>query len=228
MKSRFSLTLLLIGFLLPSCSSTNTNGTKEESSETRIEREIWSKDKANDWYSKQGWLVGPNFIPSTAINQLEMWQEESFDTNTIDKELGLAASIGMNTVRVYLHDLLYEQDSLGFYDRIDTFLELSKRHDIKPMLVFFDSCWDPFPELGVQREPKTHVHNSGWVQSPGQKALQDSTQYPRLERYIKGVVSRFADDERILAWDVWNEPDNMTGPSYESIEIPNKVDLVLP
>lgn len=191
-------------------------------------REIWTADQANAWYARQGWLVGPNYTPATAINQLEMWQEDTFDPETIDRELGWAADLGMNTARVYLHDLVYEQDSAGFIDRIDRFLELADKHGIRPLLVFFDSCWDPFPAAGKQRAPKPHVHNSGWVQSPGQYALKDSTQYPRLERYVKGVVSHFANDERILGWDIWNEPDNMTGPSYEAVEIEDKVSYVLP
>lgn len=191
-------------------------------------REIWTADQANAWYAQQGWLVGPNYTPATAINQLEMWQEDTFDPETIDRELGWAADLGMNTARVYLHDLVYEQDSAGFIDRIDRFLELADKHGIRPLLVFFDSCWDPFPAAGKQRAPKPHVHNSGWVQSPGQYALKDSTQYPRLERYVKGVVSHFANDERILGWDIWNEPDNMTGPSYEAVEIEDKVSYVLP
>lgn len=191
-------------------------------------RDIWTKEDANGWYDRQPWLVGPNFMPSTAINQLEMWQAETFDTVTINRELGWAASLGMNTARVFLHDLLYEQDSLGFFNRVDIFLRIAQRHKIKPMLVLFDSCWDPFPKLGTQRAPKPHLHNSGWVQSPGQNALKDPTQYPRLERYVKGTVKRFAQDNRVSVWDVWNEPDNMTGPSYEKVELPNKVALVLP
>ena len=203
-------------------------GCSEKKAVTNTSRAIWTKEKANEWYRQQSWLVGANFIPSTAINQLEMWQAETFDSLTIDKELGWAASLGMNTVRVYLHDQLYEQDSLGFYRRINTFLNIADRHQIKPILVIFDSCWDPFPKLGKQREPIPFKHNSGWVQSPGQIALKDSSSYPRLEAYVKGVIAKFASDKRILAWDIWNEPDNMTGPSYEKIEIVNKVDLVIP
>lgn len=189
---------------------------------------VWSQTKAKEWSVKQGWLIGANFIPSTAINQLEMWQEDSFDTLTIGRELAWAKGIGMNTARVYLHDLLYEQDSIGFFKRINTFLVIAERNQIKPLFVFFDSCWDPFPRAGKQRAPKPFVHNSGWIQSPGQTALKDTTQHPRLERYIKGVLTRFKDDERILAWDLWNEPDNMTGPSYEKVELPNKVEYILP
>lgn len=210
------------------CLALFQNCANEKTKQEDPEREKWTKEQAAGWYEKQGWLVGANFIPSTAINQLEMWQAETFDTATIDKELGWAASLGMNVMRVYLHDLLHQQDSTGFYQRIDTFLEIADRHHIKIMFVLFDSCWDPFPHLGKQRAPKPHVHNSGWVQSPGQVALKDSTQYGRLEQYVKGVVGRFADDDRIIVWDVWNEPDNMTGPSYEKVELPNKVEYVLP
>ena len=192
------------------------------------ERNIWTSKQANSWYKKQPWLVGPNFMPSTAINQLEMWQEETFDTLTIDRELGLARSLGMNTARVFLHDLLHQQDSIGFYLRINKFLEIADRNKIRPLIVFFDSCWDPFPKIGKQRAPQPFVHNSGWVQSPGQKALKDSSSHPRLEKYVKGVIQRFSKDKRILGWDIWNEPDNMTGPSYEKVELPNKVDYVLP
>lgn len=209
---------ICVSFQYCSSHSTTASGTQE----------IWSKEEAKEWYKEQGWLVGANFIPSTAINQLEMWQADSFDSTTIDRELGWARSLGMNTARVYLHDLLYEEDSTGFCDRISTFLQIAERHQIKPLFVFFDSCWDPFPKSGKQRDPKANVHNSGWVQSPGQVALQDSAQYPRLERYVKGIVSKFANDERILGWDIWNEPDNMTGASYQNVEIANKVDYVLP
>ncbi|WP_423146074.1 cellulase family glycosylhydrolase [Rubrolithibacter danxiaensis] len=216
---KINLVLLSICLFLQNC-------TVQRSASKQQER--WTPKKANEWYDKQGWLVGANFMPSTAINQLEMWQAESFDTVTINRELGWAQSLGMNTARVFLHDLLHQQDSLGFYNRINTFLQIADRHHIKPLFVFFDSCWDPFPKTGKQRDPKPFVHNSGWVQSPGQYALKDSTQYPRLERYVKGVVRKFAKDDRILGWDVWNEPDNMNNSSYGKAELPNKVEYVTP
>lgn len=214
------LVLLFTGLLFQNC-------TVQKSSQRNV-RAIWSKEKANNWYAKQGWLVGPNFIPSTAINQLEMWQEASFDTVTINRELGLAQSIGMNTARVFLHDLLWDQDSIGLVKRINIFLKIAERHKIKPLFVLFDSCWDPHPKPGVQRAPKPFVHNSGWVQSPGYTALKDSTEYPRLERYIKGVVFNFKSDKRILGWDVWNEPENTNSSSYGKVELPEKIKYVLP
>jgi hypothetical protein len=168
----------------------------------------WPAEKANAWYATHRWLVGSNYIPADAINQLEMWQAETFNPAQIDKELGWAQGIGMNTMRVFLHDQLWAQDAEGFRKRIDQFLAIAERHGIKPMLVLFDSCWDPNPKLGPQRPPIPGVHNSGWVQGPGRAGLADTANYPRLEAYVKGVVGAFANDRRILAWDVWNEPDN--------------------
>lgn len=189
--------------------------------------EKWSPEKANQWYQKQPWLVGSNYVPASAINELEMWQPDSFDAKRIDLELGWAASLGMNTMRVFLHDLLWQQDSEGFKRRIEEFLRIAAKHKIKPMFVLFDSVWDPNPQLGKQRAPRPGVHNSGWLQSPGAKALEDAAQYPRLAAYVKGVVGAFARDERILAWDIWNEPDNVNHGSYDKSEPKNKVELVL-
>ncbi|PVD49875.1 1,4-beta-xylanase [Terrimonas sp.] len=215
--------------LLQNCDAGNADKKAETDADSipaAKERTIWTKEEANAWYAKQGWLVGCDFLPSTAINQLEMWQAETFDTTTINRELGWAAAIGMNTVRVYLHDLLYQQDAAGFLQRMDIFLQIASRHGIKPLFVLFDSVWDPYPKLGKQRDPKPGVHNSGWVQNPGKDALLDSTQYPRLEQYAKGVVAKFAKDDRVLGWDVWNEPENMNNEYYRKMEPANKPQIV--
>jgi hypothetical protein len=187
----------------------------------------WTEKAANDWYAKQPWLVGSNYIPANAINELEMWQADSFDPQRIDLELGWAESLGLNTMRVFLHDLPWQQDPEGFRKRIDTFLQIAAKHHIKPLLVLFDSCWDPNPQLGKQHDPRPGVHNSGWVQSPGAKALQDQAQVPRLEKYVKGVVGAFAKDNRILGWDVWNEPDNGNGSDLKDLKPEIKTELVL-
>jgi len=187
----------------------------------------WSEQAAQQWYRRQPWIVGSNFIPASAVNELEMWQPDTFDPNEIDKELGWAENLGMNSMRVFLHDLLWDQDPDGFKKRIDIFLTIANKHHIRPLFVLFDSCWDPFPHLGRQPAPRPGVHNSRWVQSPGAKALEDPPQYPRLEAYVKGVVGAFANDPRILGWDIWNEPDNPNSSSYGKEEPSNKVQLVL-
>jgi hypothetical protein len=184
----------------------------------------WTEAAANAWYAKQPWLVGANYVPSDAINQLEMFQATTFNPALNDKELGLAESIGMNTMRVFLQDQLWEQDSKGFTKRLDEFLTIAAKHHIKPLLVLFDSCWDPNPHLGPQHPPIPGVHNSGWVQSPGAHGLTDPAYEPKLKAYVTGVVGAFANDDRILGWDIWNEPDN--GNDKRFGDPPNKNDLI--
>ncbi len=171
-------------------------------------RDRWTEAQAKAWYDRQPWLVGSNYTPASAINQLEMWQAETWNPAEIDRELGLAQGIGMNTMRVFLHDQLWEQDAEGFKRRIDEFLTIAARHKIKPLFVLFDSCWDPNPKLGPQHPPIPGVHNSGWVQGPGMAGLRDKRRYPAYKAYVQGVIGAFARDERVLGWDLWNEPDN--------------------
>lgn len=167
----------------------------------------WSEERAARWHAEQPWFVGCNFTPSTAINQLEMWQADTFDPATIERELGFAADIGMNSVRVFLHDLAWHADPEGFKGRVDRFLALAWARGIHSMLVLFDDCWFP-PRAGPQPEPVPGVHNSGWAQSPGHGVVRDRTQWPRLEAYVRDVVGAFGRDERVCVFDLYNEPGN--------------------
>ena len=169
---------------------------------------VWTAEKANAWYKEHKWLTGANYIPANAINQLEMWQAETFDSATIDKELGWAESIGFNTLRVFLHSIAWKTDPEGFKKRVDQFLAIADRHHIQPLFVFFDDCWNKTPKAGLQPAPRTGIHNSGWVQDPGQPASADSVNFPGLEKYVKDVLTTFAHDKRILLWDLYNEPGN--------------------
>jgi len=178
----------------------------------------WSETKANHWYENQGWIVGCNYIASSAINQLEMWQHDTYDPFTIEKELGWAKQLGFNTVRVFLHHLLWEQDDAGFLARLNNFLSIACKYDIKTMFVLFDAVWDPYPKLGKQPEPKPGVHNSGWVQSPGAEILRNQQRYNNLQGYVEGVIGYFKNDERVLAWDLFNEPDNINHASYNDAD----------
>ncbi len=187
----------------------------------------WTAEKANAWYQQKGWLVGCNFSPSTAINQLEMWQADSFDAKTIDRELDWAAGLGFNSIRVFLHDIVWKQDSKAMLARMEEFLKLADKHKIGVMFVIFDSCWDPYPKAGKQRDPKPHLHNSGWVQSPGRQILEDWARIDELEGYVMGVMGHFKNDTRIHAWDLFNEPDNPNTSSYSNDETKNKSALSL-
>ncbi|MCP4641740.1 MAG: transposase [bacterium] len=202
------LSLLMVVGVMAGC--TSMMGAND------MQGDQWSVEKAQAWYADHPWLVGCNFIPSTAINQLEMWQADTFDIAAIDRELGWAAGLGFNVVRVYLHDLAYEQDPEGFLNRMDQYLKIADRHGIKTLFVFFDDCWLVNPKAGKQPEPWPGVHNSGWLESPGFPQLErypaDAALRGRLEIYVKAVLTRFSKDERILMWDLYNEP---SGWSYE-------------
>lgn len=174
----------------------------------------WTEARAQAWYDQQPWLVGANFVPSDAINQLEMFQPATFNPQLIDKELGMAESIGMNTMRVFLQDQLWTSDPKGFQQRLDSFLSIAAKHHIRPLFVLFDSCWEPNPRLGPQHPPIPGVHNSGWVQSPGTERLLDRSVEPQLKAYVQGVIGAFANDDRVLGWDLWNEPNNDNGGRF--------------
>jgi len=168
----------------------------------------WSTQKINNWYRQQPWLVGCNFIPSTAINQLEMWQEETYDPRTIDRELGWAENLGFTSVRVFLHYLVWQQNPADLKKRIDDFLTIASRHKILVMFVLFDDCWNGYPKPGKQPEPKPGIHNSGWVQCPGQAEVTNISLFSTFEEYVKDIISSFRDDQRVVIWDLYNEPGN--------------------
>lgn len=169
----------------------------------------WSVEKAQAWWSETGWLNGCNFQPSTAINQLEMWQEDTFDPETIDTELGMAEDLGFNVMRVYLHSYAWKQDREGFKKRIDHYLTIADSHSIRTMLAFFDDCWNPDSKPGKQPDPLTGVHNSGWIQDPSCDLRNDTVNlFPWLEEYVKDIITTFKDDDRVVIWDLYNEPGN--------------------
>ncbi len=186
----------------------------------------WTPEQANAWYAKQPWFVGCNFTPSTAINQLEMWQADTWDANTIDRELGWAHDLGFTSIRVFLHDLVWQKDHGGLLRRMEHFLGIAEKHQLGVMFVLFDSVWDPFPKPGKQRDPYPHRHNSGWVQSPGQEILKDPARQEELKDYVQGVIGHFRNDRRVHAWDLFNEPDNPV-PQYRDVELKNKAEVTL-
>ncbi len=174
----------------------------------RTDEGRWTRDRAKAWYTKQPWLVGANFVPSTASNELEMWQAGTFDPKTIDREFGWAAAIGFNTMRVFLHDMAWKADPAGFEQRMDEYLAIASKHGIRTLFVAFDSCWNPRPKIGPQEEPVPFRHNSRWAQSPHIDIQKDPARYEEVKPYLVAVLTRFKDDSRVLGWDLLNEPGN--------------------
>jgi len=194
---KLPIALLVIQFLIITCQPSRQEIATQ-----------WSVEKVQDWAKDRPWYVGANFNPSTAINQLETWQAESFDPETINRELGWAANIGFNCMRVYLHHVAWEVDTSGFKQRMENYLSLAEKHGIVTLFVFFDDCWNPTYQAGKQPDPKPGVHNSGWIRDPGDLIFSDENLMSVLEAYVKDVLTTFKDDDRILGWDLYNEPGN--------------------
>jgi hypothetical protein len=168
---------------------------------------VWPAEKANAWYAQHKWINGANFTPSTAINQLEMWQADTFDPETIDRELGYAEGIGFNAMRVFLHSVVWKEDPKGFKLRINKYLAIADKHQIQTIFVFFDDCWNPNAKPGKQPDPKPGIHNSGWMQDPG-RPLTTPSDFLELKTYVDDILTSFKHDKRILLWDLYNEPGN--------------------
>jgi hypothetical protein len=182
--------------------------SKNKSELPEVISKKWSVEQAANWQKEEGWLRGSNFNPSSAINQLETWQAETFDTATINRELGWAHKIGLNCMRVFLHHVAWEVDKEGFKSRINKYLGIADKNGIKTIFVFFDDCWNPTYHAGKQPDPKPGVHNSGWVRDPGDLLYHDSTLISELETYVKDILTTFRDDKRVVMWDLYNEPGN--------------------
>jgi Cellulase (glycosyl hydrolase family 5) len=218
-------TVLKLPLLLAAATALAQSPRASAAPRASAEPSRWSPDRANNWYQAQGWPVGANFITSNAINQLEMFQPGTYDPRRIDTELGWARFHGLNSVRVFLHDQLWAQDSRGFQTRLAQFVGIAARHRIKPLFVLFDSCWDPSPKVGRQHAPTPGVHNSGWVQSPGAERIDDRRYTGTLQDYVTGVLTQFRNDDRVLGWDLWNEPDN-PAKQYRNVERSDKLERV--
>lgn len=175
----------------------------------------WSLEDSQQWFADTGWLVGCNFLPSSALNQVEMFQPDTFDLPTIERELSWASSLGFNALRVYLHDLLWHKKIRNdFLKNFNRFLDACEKKSLRCIIVFFDDChWDYQLSLGPQQPRLRGVHNSGWLKSPGRKILQAYSEetLPEerklyLRHYLQGVLEYYRDDPRIVLWDIYNEP----------------------
>jgi len=170
----------------------------------------WGAEKAWAWYKDRPWLCGFNYLPSTAVNSTEMWQRETFDPDTIMRELGWAQEIGLNCCRVFVQALVWDADPEGLSARMDQFFGIAHDRGIATLPILFDDCAfaGKEPYLGPQDKPQPGIHNSGWTPSPGPTRADDPDAWPRLREYVTALLSRFGEDRRILGWDLYNEPGN--------------------
>lgn len=139
-----------------------------------------------------------------------MWQRQSFAPHIIARELDWAAQIGINSVRLGLPYIVWQDDANGLLERLDHVLTLLAERSMTAMPYLLDDCefsGQP-PRLGKQPDPVPGLHNSRATGSPGRALVMDQQAWPDIERYVAHVIRTFTDDDRIVAWDVYNEPGN--------------------
>ena len=155
-----------------------------------------------------GW-VGANYTPAYAVNAVQMWHE--FRPEVIDRELAAAKRhFGLTSLRVYLHNIVFDAEKEPFLQRIEEFLKLCDRHGIKPSFTFFDDCWNHTGVTLDSQPPVPGRHNGRWAACP-QDAERTDEHLPRLKAYVQDVIRPHRDDPRVLWWEVFNEP-NMKSP----------------
>ena len=181
----------------------------------------WLPEKAWDWYNRQPWPCGFNYIPADAISYTEMWMGYCFNPDKIDGELRLAQEVGFNCTRVVLPFIVWEHEPEAFKQRLDKFLEICHTRRIQVMAALFDDCaFGPQvdPVFGWQPEVISGWYGNGWTPSPGHGMVRDRSAWPRLEKYVKDAMGIFKDDARLWVWDLYNGPTN--GVSIGQLLIP--------
>jgi plasmid stabilization system protein ParE len=150
-----------------------------------------------------------NYVPSNAVNATQMWLD--LDAPTIDRELGFAEELGLNSIRIFVQYLVHEDDAAALLERFATLLDLAEGHGLSVLPVLFDDCWLPEPFLGEQApEPRPGRHNPYWQASPGTRRRGLEFR-PALRRYVEDFLHTFGRDPRIVAWDLYNEPQTGDG-----------------
>jgi hypothetical protein len=169
----------------------------------------WSEEKANEWYAAQEWPVGCVYMPSNSGTPVEIWAAESFDEKLVDWELGLAQDLGFNVIRLFLCDIVWQEDRAGFMERLEKYVSIANRHGMKLLITFFTNGGTiKNPYTGPQPQPVPGIHNSVWMSSPGRDVVNNPDKWPVIEEYVKCIIGKYKDDPRILAWCLYNEPEN--------------------
>jgi len=160
------------------------------------------------------WVHGAVFVPTSAVNEAQQWDE--YDPVINDRELHYASLYGINCVRVYLHYFIYLKNKEALLNHIEDFLTRADKYGIKVEFVFFDDCHSEPSKDMLKADyhypnPIFGVHNSRWLLSPGQDALNHYAEHrEQLKAYVQDIVKAHLNDSRIAFWETYNEPSPKT------------------
>ena len=184
----------------------------------------WTKERAWAWYDAQPWIRGCNYMPASAANRVDQWQslgaEERFAE--VERELALAEKVGFNTLRLVVEHQgfgvwLAEHDS--FMANFERYLQILARHGLRAIVVLGNDCSRPkelweLPKPGVQkydvgyhggRRVTQHGSNPNAV---GYTTVDDPVLRPKFYAMCAELMTKYRADDRILFWNLWNEPGN--------------------
>lgn len=182
---------------------------------------VWNKERAWEWYNARPWIRGCNFMGSDCANRIDQWQEYGFEERfqTADRELKLVAETGFNSIRIIMDFFVWKHERAGYMQRLERYIALAAKYGITCTIVFGNDCMPVKAEALSRLKLGEQEWHLGW--HGGRKVSQHGTfgeagyhllDEPELalEHYewVREIVDTYKNDERILMWDVFNEPGN--------------------
>ena len=181
----------------------------------------WSKEKVWDWYNSRPWIRGCNFMSSDCANRVDQWQEYGFEERfeTTKRELALVAETGFNSIRIIPEFIVWLKEHDGFMERFEHYIAEADKNGISCMVVLGNDCMPPKEEalkrmnLGEQHVDWGYhggrkVSQHGVFNGAGYSLLDEPEYAEKYYEFVREIVTKYKDDERILLWDVFNEPGN--------------------
>ena len=199
--------------------------------------EKWTKEKAWEWYNSRPWIRGFNYVPADCSGWVEMWQEYNHaeKVETMRRELALAKQIGFNAVRQFLAFDVWMYQRESFLKNVEEFLEICHENGLGVLFVLISDGGRPKkkPDFGeinagvfhgsfkvdARMIPGIFPCKDPYVPAaaPAAPAAKPAPLYSPVDEpelaekfyeYCEDLASRYAKDERVIVWNIWNEPGN--------------------
>ena len=181
---------------------------------TELQSLRWPVDKAEAWMKKMGVVKGVNYVPAYAPGYVSMWHD--FREHDICRELDRAVEIGINAVRVFMLTAQWQTSRSIVLPRIDRFLDLCAARKLSVMFTLQPNAvvlpgYATDVAQPIRHVPCINAHSAGWAYEGAQWGPEGWTAVLEDVRdFVRGIVGRYANDDRIAIWDLYNEchPDS--------------------
>ena len=181
----------------------------------------WTKEEAWEWYRSQTWIRGFNGVPSNCVSFAAMWQSYNHEAvfRQIRYEFDLAKKTGFNAVRVFLDFEVWLAEHDSFMRNLEEYLCLADEYGLKVMPILANDCNTPKAAFKPFTPGEQHMDwgwHSGLAAGPfaeqhqtmGWQHLDEEEYRPLYYKMVDEIAGKYARDERIHIWDIWNEIGN--------------------